>query len=214
MISDLRTYLAQGGDPNAYDKSNHSLLSIHRDNFECFKLLLKHGANPDQPFFKDFSVTSPIIELISDLKYKKHVMLLIEHGANVKAELFGNNLLHQVRDKHLVPILIRKGVDINQRNIIGLSPVYRALMMERFTVARALLKYRPKLDSSDKMYLERHFPNMYREWQQAVSSYRWKTVRCLVHLLSLHKRAVITANHPLRKKARGEFSVRERLTCC
>lgn len=35
---------------------------------------------------------------------------------------------------------------------------------------------------------------------------RWVTLKCCVKLLSLHKRAVIIANHPLRKLARGEFN--------
>lgn len=34
---------------------------------------------------------------------------------------------------------------------------------------------------------------------------RWTIIRSVMKLLSLHQRAVVTANHPLRKMARGEF---------
>ena len=35
---------------------------------------------------------------------------------------------------------------------------------------------------------------------------RWVFVKCYMKLLYLHHRAVVTANHPLRKLARGEFN--------
>ncbi len=33
----------------------------------------------------------------------------------------------------------------------------------------------------------------------------WSLIKCATRLLSLHKQAVVTANHPLRKLERGEF---------
>ena len=36
---------------------------------------------------------------------------------------------------------------------------------------------------------------------------RWATLHVACRLLACHSRAVITANHPLRKRARGEFEV-------
>lgn len=36
---------------------------------------------------------------------------------------------------------------------------------------------------------------------------KWALLRCAVRLLSVHKRAALTANHPSRKQARGEFNV-------
>ncbi len=34
---------------------------------------------------------------------------------------------------------------------------------------------------------------------------RWGVIRACVKLLCIHQRAVIRANHPARKRARGEF---------
>ena len=40
---------------------------------------------------------------------------------------------------------------------------------------------------------------------QKIAKRRWKIVYCVIKFLSLQQRAVITANHPLRKRNRGEF---------
>ena len=37
----------------------------------------------------------------------------------------------------------------------------------------------------------------------------WLILKCLVRFLRLHQRAAVTANHPLRKQARGEFKSNE-----
>ena len=42
---------------------------------------------------------------------------------------------------------------------------------------------------------------------ESLARARWSLIKCAVKLLSLHKRAVITANHPIRKQLRGEFDV-------
>lgn len=34
----------------------------------------------------------------------------------------------------------------------------------------------------------------------------WSLIKCATRLLSVHQRAVVTANHPLRKLERGEFN--------
>jgi len=56
----------------------------------------------------------------------------------------------------------------------------------------------------------------YEEKPQRLSIYRtitidapsrWKTIYCIVKLLGLHKRAVVTANHPLRLLERKEFEL-------
>ena len=46
-----------------------------------------------------------------------------------------------------------------------------------------------------------------------VAHRKWVLLRAVMKLLSLHHRAVVTANHPLRKLVRGEFND-ESLECC
>jgi hypothetical protein len=49
------------------------------------------------------------------------------------------------------------------------------------------------------------FHKVRRLTPQGIARQRWSVIRSSVKLLSLHSRAVITANHPLRKLERGEF---------
>ena len=42
---------------------------------------------------------------------------------------------------------------------------------------------------------------------RAVNRFLWAKVKSIVRVLGLHTRAVVTANHPLRKKARKEFDL-------
>ena len=38
---------------------------------------------------------------------------------------------------------------------------------------------------------------------------KWVVIKCAVKILGLQQRAVVTANHPLRKLVRGEFKDEE-----
>jgi hypothetical protein len=40
---------------------------------------------------------------------------------------------------------------------------------------------------------------------KVIKKNRWVTIKCLVLILGLHSKAVVTANHPLRKLSRNEF---------
>ena len=62
------------------------------------------------------------------------------------------------------------------------------------------MKYRPKVDDTSREFMKKHLPDVLS---------KWVLMRCSVKLLGLHKRAVVTANHPLRKLARGEFKEEE-----
>ena len=45
--------------------------------------------------------------------------------------------------------------------------------------------------------------------RRAMARQRWTFVRAVTKMLSVHKRAVISANHPTRKRSRGEFEAIE-----
>ncbi len=86
-MEELRTQLQNGLNPNAYVEA-WSQLYIHRDNFDCFKLLLEHGADPNKSIF------SPDIPIPRNPKPLEHFCLehseefvkaLMEHGADVNA---------------------------------------------------------------------------------------------------------------------------------
>ena len=140
-------------------------------------------------------------------------MLLIEYGADVTCECsHGFTLLHDNSHAPLVPILIQKGLDINNaKNVYNWTPLYFAMVFDRVEVVEALMRYRPRLDYCQEKFcfhtptpvewLKENTPDLYKRWFRC----RWTVVKCLVRFLALHKQAVISANHPLRKRSRGEF---------
>lgn len=86
-MEELRSQLQNGLNPNDYVDA-WSQLYTHRDDFECFKLLLEHGADPNQ---RIFSPDVPIPRNPTPLEHfclqhpEEFVKALVEHGADVKA---------------------------------------------------------------------------------------------------------------------------------
>ena len=76
------------------------------------------------------------------------------------------------------------------------------MYVHRFEVpVECFEKYRPLFGYSKK--LERRFPSLYRIWVRR----KWMLIKCSVKFLSLHQRAVVTANSPDRLKELGTFEV-------
>lgn len=50
-----------------------------------------------------------------------------------------------------------------------------------------------------------HEPTRGYKMYKVIKKNRWLTIKIIVKVLGLHSRAVVTANHPLRKLERGEF---------
>lgn len=62
------------------------------------------------------------------------------------------------------------------------------------------------LERKINCYLD-HDPSRGYKMYKVIKKNRWVTIKCLVLILGLHSRAVVTANNPLRKLERGEFNV-------
>lgn len=190
--------LKNGMSPNAREYG-HSKLKCYIDDLRCFKLLLDSGADPNQEFYteKFFSYFVPIVYCCAR-GFEEQAKLLIEYGADVNVD----GVLHRNVCPRMVPLLIRAGVDINGLNAEGYSVIQQALMRDYFGhVVEALIKFRPKLDEKCKSKLKKKFPRSYLAWIIG----KWNILKPCVKLLSLHARAVVTANHPQRMLERGEF---------
>jgi ankyrin repeat protein len=199
--------LKNGMSPNAREYG-HSMLKCYVYDLRCFKLLLDSGADPNQEFYTeklffstDFSASFyyfvPIVYCCAR-GFEEQAKLLIEYGAGVNVD----GLLHRNVCPGMVPLLIRAGVDINGLNAEGYSAIQQALMMDYFGhVVEALIKFRPKLDEKCKSKLKKKFPRAYLAWIIG----KWNILKPCVKFLSLHARAVVTANHPQRMLERGEF---------
>ncbi len=197
----LKQYLENGGDPNIYDDMGQSLLHHYRHQYENVKLLLDYGANPNQYALQN--ITSLTL-CCYDRERINHAKLLVEYGAKLDLRSTRDNtILHEVSDAchELIPFFIQKGADLNAENQYNDTPLSYALRWQKFQVAIELLKHKPKM-SKDCLYLLKcRMPIVYSRWIRT----KWILIKCAMKLLSLHKRAVITANHPLRKFERGEF---------
>jgi len=218
-MNELVEYLDNGGDPNAYVSvpgrdCKESLLKKHRFDLDCFRLLLERGADPNQPledhwFFVWFA--TPIVHFVGH-GLLEQAKLLIEYGADVNVcSHMQENLFHINKCGELVPILVNRGVDINKEftpvssePAWAKTPIQVAIEYEEFgDVLEPLMRYRPQMNGYTKRRLKRKCPELYRRWIRG----KWSIVKSCVKLLSLHARAVVTANHPLRKLARSEFNV-------
>ncbi len=204
-MNELVEYLDNGGDPNAFRESGVRLLWHYCEDLECVRLLLERGADPNKPqyqfshYFNAFAIEI----CVSKLLYEQ-AKLLIRYGSNVNLEDdYGTTLLHGVDDEELIKMLIQKGIDVNRENKFGITPIGSAINRSNRQTIEILMKHRAKIKPDETSIIRACCPAAYHKWVRG----RWILIRCCVKLLSLHKRAVITANHPLRKLARSEFEV-------
>ncbi len=109
-------------------------------------------------------------------------------------EVYGDNFLHMNRCPELVSILVKGGVDINKCNYYGFTPLVHFIVWTHRGIIRELVKFRPKTDSRVREAIKRVCPDAYRTWIRGT----WSILKPCVKLLSLHARAVVTANHPSR----------------
>jgi hypothetical protein len=71
-----------------------------------------------------------------------------------------------------------------------------------------LLKYGANINEINK-YQEILIPTKLRYFRKVLAKRRWVIIKCIVLALGIHKRAVVSANHPLRLLERGEFEEKE-----
>jgi hypothetical protein len=216
-VYNLNQYLENDGDPNAYNKNGFSLFWIHKENPKAIKLLLKHGANPNQLVSTRLNPQPPLVYFLSIKKYESATVLL-EHGADPNDRRF--SALHAImRYSKFIPLLVKKGADVNIiSSYFGTTPLEHAVYLltisthvvpelrdDLFCFIRTIMKYRPKVDDYSREFIKYNLPDVFSKWIRG----KWVLIRCSVKLLGLHQRAVVTANHPLKKLARGEFKNEE-----
>ena len=208
----LKKYLDNGGDPNAYT-DNESQFLIHVQNTACVKLLLERGANPNQNIRPWNTVWTPLVFIITHLIKNKTEMvkLLLQHGADVHLE---NPILYMdmidYSQREILVTLLKYGADINSKDAWGLTLFDRWLRRYNFvefqTKALDNLIFLAKCGSRiDIKKFSKELPiiqPLVKIWARR----KWAVIKCAVKILGLQQRAVVTANHPLRKLARGEFN--------
>jgi hypothetical protein len=107
-------------------------------------------------------------------------------------------------------ILLKAGADPNVKIIESFDGpeipiIFFIVNRYYFTTERVhlLLKYGAMINKIHKFRLYEHTRDCFRK---LLAKRRWVVVKCIVLALGIHKRAVVTANHPLRLLERGEFN--------
>jgi ankyrin repeat protein len=201
--TELKKYFDDGGNPDVL------LFYKFINDPECVKLLLESGLNPNKPMETIFCNVSP---LATCLVYGsiECMELLLKYGADPNRPLDGElhpllyAAFHTPTSKFLetFELLMKYGADINIKSTLGNSCMDLLHLDTFFKYSGVLLKYNPPLKYHPRL---KQVPSVLKYWCQR----KWVIIRSAVKLLSLHQRAVITANHPNRLKQLGYFNVKE-----
>jgi len=110
-----------------------------KDDSSILSLLLKNGANPNVMSKEGWT---PLLEAIGRGD-KEKALLLLEHGADPKADRKGYTPLHYAASKHLPDVirkLIEKGADPNVKHQDGATPLHAAAESQDLDSATALVE--------------------------------------------------------------------------
>lgn len=198
----LELYLKKGGDPNAYSNEGESLLSIHQWYPRHAKLLLEHGADPNQSLYNNMLVTP--ISYACESENIKFAKLLLEYNARDLINAFFISI--KQHNCEFISLLLKNGVNVNTkfRPDSGCLLDYYTLYFSPsrdIPSLKSILSYKPILSKEDRIIFKHYASEVYSEFIRR----KWTPIRCAVKFLGLHQRAVVSANHPLRKLERGEF---------
>jgi hypothetical protein len=220
--TELEKYIDNGGDPNTYNDNGWSILFYYISLLDCFELLLERGANPNQSYFKD-KETFPLFHCICYYN-TQHIKLLLKFGADPNCMDHGITPLHKITNYYgnlfieLFNLLMNSGADINIKTKNGDScidlVVKEHLKIEYYIKLRLVQQH--SIDTKFNLFMKHNcalkyhprlklIPKVLKYWCRR----KWVIIRSTIKLLSLHQRAVVTANHPNRLKQLGYFNVKE-----
>ena len=95
---------------------------------------------------------------------------------------------------------MKYGADINVKSTSGDFCMDLLRYAPFLKYSELLLKYNPPLKYDPRL---KQVPKVLKYWCQR----KWAIIRSATKLLSLHQRAVVSANHPNRLKELGEFEI-------
>ena len=162
---------------------------------ELLKRAIEEGTNKD--YLLDRAVNYWFVE---------SARWLLENGANAKSvPLWLTTSVCMTVHFELLDLLLQYGADIKEDNKKSSHSILSVNEL-RDDVYKKLLQrgFRLDMNITRVWYSFKHEP-YFRVYRKFLNTRRWLLIRCAVKLLSLHQRAVVTANHPLRKLERGEF---------
>jgi hypothetical protein len=212
------------------DNYNGLWSAVDEENYERIEELFKCGDTPNSIPVIYFLENNKLLELsvkygLDKIKILNNALIrdkyeiiewLLEHDTPITI-----NLEHTIKPKDgrinmkTLDIFLKHGVDINSTNeyentlLDRYMWTYRACTrLEIINDFKQLFKRGARLTQNDvyKSCKMNDTP-MFQEYHKYMLTKNWAIIKVVVKVLTLHKNAVISANHPLRKLTRGEFDV-------
>jgi hypothetical protein len=123
------------------------------------------------------------------------------------------NLICKIRNAHFQSaknLILAKGLDINDKTVDYLwrTPLHFACSIDNVDFVKFLVRHGANVhikDINGNKPIRRAKGEVYTYIHSVMYRKYWKMLFAISCFLGIHKRAVISANHPLRKELRGEF---------
>jgi hypothetical protein len=223
--------LESGWDPNAYeDDGGHLILEcIRNESTWGFEELLKAGVIPNMSVSRDRDV-SILSECIA-FGHEELVALALQYGADPNAGNALHYALEWIYCDSMLVNLLKHGADPNVKDSQGETSLFVAYYNCNYSHIVCLLEHGADLTVMNEKGETVLDLMIQKKWSRSVTELlrfpfrfsehvknhpearrvwfrrRLTTLKCIVKFLSLHKRAVVTANHPDRLKEMGVFEV-------
>jgi len=121
------------------------LLACQLNDLERVKTFIAHGANIN---VRDSEIFTPL-HIAVKLNFGSLVDFLIDAGANVKSTAGGYTPLYYCTDPTIMQALLKAGADPNLGNILGYTPLHRALRHSDPRLLRILIAAGANVDLPD-----------------------------------------------------------------
>jgi len=165
--------------------------TIRNENYFATEMLLQYGADPnlyvDGSLWESGTHYTALVEAMLHTHNVGLVDLLVKYGADMHQDFAG------------MPVFMQAFMNVQDDSLATIEYVLRARIVPvpYFRAQRLASQWWNEESPVIATLLKLYIP------------WRWKLLFACVKLLSLHKRATVTANHPLRKLERGEFEEEE-----
>jgi ankyrin repeat protein len=143
-----RFLIAQKAEVDAYSIADTALMAaIKEDSDPMLGLLLRNGADPNQPGFSD-SNGSDSLSPLDQACYRGNVSAVREllragadtsQGCALRSVFSGHEVSSDCREE-ILEILLKYGADVNKRHYDNHTPLQKAIMEEEFDCAYRLIE--------------------------------------------------------------------------
>lgn len=150
----VKQLLENEANPNSFYKASETSdyyvtalgLSVEKKNTKIAELLLEHGADVNKHSFDaDYTFLSPVLNFGWAVGNEDLPMmnLLAAHNADLQ---LSSDKPYLVKNEQVLDFLVKKGYDINARDIEGRTVLIEAVFSHNFDLVKAILRYKPNLN--------------------------------------------------------------------